>query len=34
MERRAHARIARKLLHHVPVTFSGKANGTEQCDIR
>jgi c-di-GMP-binding flagellar brake protein YcgR len=28
MERRAHARIARQLLHHVPVTFSGKANGT------
>jgi hypothetical protein len=28
MERRNHARIARKLLNHVPVTFSGKANGT------
>ena len=28
MERRAHARIDRKSLHHIPVTFSGKANGT------
>ena len=27
MERRTHARIARKLLNHIPVTFSGKANG-------
>lgn len=28
MERRTHARIARKLLNDIPVTFSGKANGT------
>jgi c-di-GMP-binding flagellar brake protein YcgR len=28
MERRAHARIDRKSLKHIPVTFSGKANGT------
>jgi hypothetical protein len=28
MERRTQARIPRKLLNHVPVTFSGKANGT------
>jgi c-di-GMP-binding flagellar brake protein YcgR len=28
MERRTHARIARKLLNHIPVTFSGNANGT------
>jgi c-di-GMP-binding flagellar brake protein YcgR len=28
MERRAHARIDRKSLHHIPVTFSGKATGT------
>ena len=28
MERRAHARIDRKSLHHIPVTFSGKAHGT------
>ena len=28
MERRTHARIDRKSLNHIPVTFSGKANGT------
>ena len=28
MERRNHARIAHKSLNHIPVTFSGKANGT------
>lgn len=28
MERRNHVRIARKVLKHIPVTFSGKANGT------
>ena len=28
MERRTHARIARKLLSHVPVTYSGNAHGT------
>jgi c-di-GMP-binding flagellar brake protein YcgR len=28
MERRTHARIAHKLLKNIPVTFSGKANGT------
>lgn len=28
MERRTFARIPRKLLNHIPVTFSGKANGT------
>jgi c-di-GMP-binding flagellar brake protein YcgR len=28
MERRTHARIAREVLHHIPVTFSGNANGT------
>lgn len=28
MERRTHARIARRLLNHVPVTFFGKVHGT------
>jgi c-di-GMP-binding flagellar brake protein YcgR len=28
MERRNYARIAHKFLNHIPVTFSGKANGT------
>jgi hypothetical protein len=28
MERRTHARIARKLLNHVPVTFTGNTHGT------
>jgi hypothetical protein len=28
MERRNHARIAREFLKHIPVTFSGKGNGT------
>jgi len=28
MDRRNHARIAREFLKHIPVTFSGKVNGT------